>query len=56
MLNDFKDEREKYIHNSIMIQWELDFGSIHKDYTMDAYTVSGFVRNAIANIREQKEP
>jgi len=35
------------IHNKIMTQWEADFGSIHKDISMDVYTVSGFVRKAL---------
>jgi hypothetical protein len=33
------------LHNRIMVQWEKDFGSIHSDQKMDAYTVSGFIRN-----------
>jgi len=35
------------LHNKIMSKWNTDFGSIHKDVTMDAYTVSGFVRAAL---------
>lgn len=37
------------LHNQIMTQWEKDFGSIHKDVLMSAYTVSGFVRAALKN-------
>jgi hypothetical protein len=33
------------IHNQIMVQWAKDFGSIHSDQVMDAYTVSGFIRS-----------
>lgn len=43
-------ERTKVIeelHNCIMVQWEKDFGSIHDDMQMDAYTVSGFVKSAL---------
>lgn len=37
------------IHNKIMRRWEKDFGSIHSEQMMDAYTVSGFIRSAIKN-------
>jgi predicted transcriptional regulator len=42
----FKSEPED-LHSRIMAQWEKDFGSIHKDITMDAYTVSGFIKGAL---------
>lgn len=45
-LEELKKEREE-IHNKIMVKWEKDFGSIHSEQTMDAYTVSGFVRAAL---------
>lgn len=43
------------VHNSIMCQWEKDFGSIHNEQTMDAYTISGFIRAAIKNGLTKKE-
>ncbi len=41
-----KKEREE-VHNKIMTRFEEDFGSIHNSISMDAYTVSGFVRKAL---------
>jgi hypothetical protein len=35
------------IHNKIMVQWEKDFGAIHADQQMNAYTVSGFIKSAL---------
>lgn len=36
------------IHNKIMVQWEKDYGSIHNEQMMDAYTVSGFIKQALS--------
>lgn len=35
------------LHNKIMTQWEKDYGSIHSEQKMDAYTVSGFIREVL---------
>ena len=50
----FKEAAELYrieayseLHNKIMVQWGKDFGSIHNDQQMDAYTVSGFIHSIL---------
>jgi hypothetical protein len=42
-----EEEILKHLHNKIMVQWEKDFGSIHNEQLMDAYTVSGFIKAAL---------
>lgn len=42
----------QHIHNKIMVQWEKDFGSIHNEQTMDAYTVSGFIRQILGTDKQ----
>lgn len=49
---DETQDKLKHIHNKIMVQWEKDFGSIHNEQNMDAYTVSGFVRNILGTDRQ----
>jgi predicted nucleic acid-binding Zn-ribbon protein len=41
------DSFKNSLHNRIMVRWEEEYGSIHKDISMDAYTCSGFVRAAL---------
>jgi hypothetical protein len=42
----FKSEPDD-LHSRIMAKWKNEFGSIHKDVTMDAYTVSGFIKGVL---------
>lgn len=49
---DETQDKLKHLHNKIMVQWEKDFGSIHNEQNMDAYTVSGFVRNILGTDRQ----
>lgn len=41
------EEYQKEFHNKLMVKFEQDFGSIHNSISMDAYTISGFVRSAL---------
>lgn len=51
----FSDEFADELHNKVMVQWEKDFGSIHNDRNMDAYTVSGFLKGILEQFKESKK-
>jgi hypothetical protein len=46
----------KQIHNKIMVQWEKDYGSIHSEQPMDAYTVSGFIKALLSESSKEDKP
>jgi hypothetical protein len=46
----------KQIHNRIMVQWEKDYGSIHSEQPMDAYTVSGFIKSLLSESSQGTKP
>lgn len=52
LIDRYADTKNCNLHNKIMVQWEKDFGSIHNEQNMDAYTVSGFVRNILGTDRQ----
>jgi Fic family protein len=59
---EMKEENErlkttmKQIHNKIMVQWEKDYGSIHSEQPMDAYTVSGFIKALLSESSKEDKP
>ena len=43
-----EEEKEpESIYDNILAQWEKDYGSLNTPQTMDAYTVSGFIQQAL---------